>query len=121
MIVKLHSGDPDTVLLFDVEEPEGRRVAVVKGREQIVAAREPVDRAIAQARRSAELLLETVCGLDIDEAELTFGLKLTGEAGLFAIARAGAETHCTVTLRWTRRTAPPSATAASPPPPGSAP
>jgi hypothetical protein len=108
LLVKLESSDPDTLLLFDVEDPEGRRVAVVKGRERVVDAEESVNGAISQARRSAELLLETVHGLDIDEAELSFGLKLTGEAGLFAIARIGGETHCTVTLRWSRKTAGPS-------------
>jgi hypothetical protein len=107
VIVKLESADPDTLLLFDVEEPGGRRVAVVTGREQIAEAHESVTGAISQARRSAELLLETVRGLDIDEAELSFGLKLIGEAGLFAISKIGGETHCTVTLRWSRRTSEP--------------
>lgn len=107
MIVKLGSSDPDTLLLFDVEEPEGRRVAVVKGEGDLVEAQESVNGAISQARRSAELLLDTVRGLDIDEAELSFGLKLTGEAGFFAIARVGGETHCTVTLRWSRGNAGP--------------
>lgn len=104
MIVKLESTDPDTLLLFDVEEPGGRRVAVVKNRDQIAKAQESVNGAISQARRSAELLLHTVRDLDIDEAEVSFGLKLIGEAGLFAITRIGGETHCTVTLRWSRRT-----------------
>jgi hypothetical protein len=105
MIVKLGTDDPNTLLLFEVEEPGGRRVAVVKDRAQIVETQESVNGAISQARRSAELLLETVRGLDIDQAEVTFGLKLIGEAGLFAISKIGGETHCTVSLRWSRRAA----------------
>jgi hypothetical protein len=103
MIVQLESDDEATTLLFDVEEAGGRRTTVVNDRRQIVQAQESVDGAISQARRSAELLLATVRDLDIDEAEITFGLKLVGEAGLFAITKIGGETHCTIRLRWTRQ------------------
>ena len=36
-----------------------------------------------------------------DSVEVEFGLKVTGEAGVFAIAKAGAEANFRVKLQWT--------------------
>jgi Trypsin-co-occurring domain 1 len=106
VIVELHASD-DEVMLFDVTGAAGaggRKVAVERGDGlTVVAAERGLEQALDQARRTAASLLQIVATHEVDEAELRFGLRLTGEAGLFAITKIGGEAHCEIVLKWKRR------------------
>lgn len=64
---------------------------------------EPVEfaKALDTIRDAAGLLLETLVGLPQApaECELSFGVKLSSEAGVL-LAKAGAEANFTITLTW---------------------
>lgn len=107
MIVELHASDGEA-LLFDVPTTSaGRKIAVTtRAGEDVVAAERGLDQALDQAQHTASRLLRIVAAHDADEAELRFGLRLTGEAGLFAVTKVGGEAHCEVVLKWKRRDRP---------------
>ena len=104
MIVELSASDEEA-LLFDVSATSaGRKVAVTtRDGTAVVAAERGLEQAIDQAHRTVGSLLRIVAAHDVDEAELRFGLRLTGEAGLFAVTKVGGEAHCEVVLKWKRR------------------
>lgn len=55
--------------------------------------------------QAAEALIDSMEGLpaSINQVEMTFGLKVTGEVGNMAIAKAGGEVNFTVKLMWERQ------------------
>ena len=58
--------------------------------------------ALSGVKASARLLREQLNELEAEEVEVTFGLKTTGEAGLFAIGKVGMEANYTVKLKWSK-------------------
>lgn len=104
MLIRLDGGpgDATTDLLFEVPETGGRKAPVDSRGVDVVTAERTATSAVKQARHAAGTLLDAIRGLDVDEAEISFGLKMTGEAGLFAITRVGGEAQCTVRLKWSR-------------------
>jgi hypothetical protein len=101
-----------STLLVEVDESEisaqrgvqkaGIREATGK---TIAVAQNTFEQAIKQAiTHNAQTFLEAVLGLSIlpNEAEVSFGLKMTGEFGNVAVAKAGGEANYTVTLTWKR-------------------
>jgi hypothetical protein len=71
----------------------------------VLQARETFEEAVMETvRRNADAFVRTMRTLaePPSEAELAFGVKVTGEAGYSAVAKAGAESSYTVTLTWKR-------------------
>lgn len=108
------TAEDGSAILVEVEEAETYESGVVKA-----GLRGAVQEAIAQAQttfedglevvsRNAAAFIKKVRGLSDppDEVEVTFGLKATGEAGNFAVAKVGAEANYTVTLKWKREAKP---------------
>jgi hypothetical protein len=109
--VQFTSPDGDTMLV-EVEQDElssqqgiqkaGLREMVGK---TIAVAQTTFEHAIQQAiRYNAQAFLQSVTSLPIlpSEAEITFGLKITGEVGNVAVTKAGGETNYTIRLIWKR-------------------
>ena len=104
------TADDGGIILLEAEDEE---VLTQKG---VVKAglKEKVQEAVVQAQatfeeaimdtvgRNADAFIQTLRALPDppDEAEITFGLKGTGEAGNAAVAKAGAEGNYTVKLIW---------------------
>jgi hypothetical protein len=95
----------------DVEETWTTRGGVVKASLKdrahgaIAEAQDAFEAALQRAIRfNAGAMIEAIDGLDRrpDEVELAFGLKATGEAGNFAVAKAGGEANYAVKLTWKR-------------------
>jgi hypothetical protein len=73
----------------------------------VAVAQTSFEHAIQQAMRyNAQVFLQSVVSLPIlpSEAEITFGLKITGEIGNVAVGKAGGETNYTIRLTWKRET-----------------
>jgi hypothetical protein len=73
----------------------------------VAVAQTSFEHAIQHAMRyNAQVFLQSVVSLPIlpSEAEITFGLKITGEVGNVAVGKAGGETNYTIRLTWKRET-----------------
>lgn len=73
----------------------------------IAVAQTSFEHAIQQTiRYNAQVFLQSIASLQQlpNEAEITFGLKITGEIGNVAITKAGGETNYTIRLTWKRDT-----------------
>jgi len=73
----------------------------------VAVAQTSFENAVQQAMRyNAQVFLQSVISLPIlpSEAEITFGLKITGEVGNVAVGKAGGETNYTIRLTWKRET-----------------
>ena len=73
----------------------------------VAVAQTSFENAVQQAMRyNAQVFLQSVISLPIlpSEAEITFGLKITGEVGNVAVVKAGGETNYTIRLTWKRET-----------------
>jgi hypothetical protein len=73
----------------------------------VAVAQTSFEHAIQQAMQyNAQVFLQSVVNLPIlpSEAEITFGLKITGEVGNVAVGKAGGETNYTIRLTWKRET-----------------
>ena len=111
--IQFNSAD-GTSLLVEVDEDEissqqgiqkaGLREMVGKS---VVMAQTSFEHAIQHAiRYNAQVFLQSIVNLPIlpSEAEITFGLKITGEVGNVAVGKTGGETNYTVRLTWKRET-----------------
>jgi len=86
----------------EVEEPAGQApVAVGRGDEVAVEARESFEEAMAGIGPIAEGILAQTTGLGTapKEVEVSFGIKLSGKLGAI-LASTAAEAHIEVTLTW---------------------
>lgn len=92
-------------LLVEVDAPTTSVVKVSKkGDNAIIETNTKFQEALKNAKSSTVALLAELNDLPIDEMEVTFGLKSTGEAGFFAIGKLGLEANYQVTLKWKRST-----------------
>ncbi len=103
--------DDGSTILVEAAEQDAYQAGLVKSalgdrvRETVVEAKISFDQAMNAVQHSAATLIEKVRSLSDppDEVEITFGLKLSGDVGNFAIAKVGAESNYTVTLTWKRK------------------
>jgi hypothetical protein len=108
--IQFATADGATILIEVAEEDETYQPGVVKAglrdkaQEAVSQAGDTFEEGLEVVRRNATAFIKKVRGLSDppDEVEVTFGLKATGEAGNFAVAKVGAEANYTVTLKWKR-------------------
>ena len=111
--IQFRTEDGATVLV-EVAEQETIHAGVEraglkeKAAEAVSQAKTTFEDGLEILRRNADAFIKKVRDLSDppDEMEVTFGLKATGEAGNFAIAKAGAEASYTVKLTWKRESKP---------------
>ncbi|SRR6266496_5063628 len=109
--IQFISADGSTMLV-EVEEGEvssqkgvqkaGLRDMVGK---QVAVAQTSFEDAIQQViRYNAQAFMQAVRGLTVlpNEAEITFGLKITGQAGNVAVGQVGGEANYMIRLTWKR-------------------
>ena len=101
--VPLESGGS---MLMEVELDESEQQGMVPAArpgEMAVKAKQTFEEALEQIKPAADVVIEKLRGMSVkpDEMEVTFGLKMSAEAGAF-IASASTEANFTVLLRWTR-------------------
>ena len=91
----LENGD---TILVEVEET-GRMVRAARGDEPI-SSKMDFKKAFTSVKASIREVIAEFDDLLIEEAEIKFGIKATGEAGIFAISKVGGEMNYEVTLKW---------------------
>lgn len=91
-----------STILVESEEVEGGLVGVSQDGNVILEAGQKFTQALRSAKQSAIALVNEFRDLPIEEMEVTFGLKTSGEAGIFAIGKVGAESNFQVKLKWRR-------------------
>ena len=93
--------DENTTIL--VEAPEDAGGGVVKasrGSGEPVQSKLNFKQAFANVKGSIKAVMAEFDDLHVEEAEIKFGLKSIGEAGIFAIGKVGGEMNYEVTLKW---------------------
>jgi hypothetical protein len=67
----------------------------------IIPAAEKLEDAFRQAMPTLRSVVRSIHSLAPDEAQIEFGIKLSGEAGV-VVAKTSVEGHFTVTLSWSK-------------------
>jgi hypothetical protein len=88
-------------LLVEAEDQPGIVEASQEedGVEQVQADK-TFNEALAGVKSSVIAFRQELAVLEMDEVEVTFGIKVATSGGLFAVVRASAEVNYTVTLKW---------------------
>ena len=107
--IQFTTEDGGTILVETAEKETVQPGVVKAGLKQeaekaVAKAQATFEQGLEIVRHNATAFIKKVRGLSDppDEVEMTFGLKATGEAGNFAVAKAGAEANYTVKLTWKR-------------------
>ena len=91
--------DDGTTILIEVEEPEGIvKVSTKLG--ESVPSKLNFKQAFTSVRSSIKEVMAEFDDLHVEEAEIKFGIKSIGEAGVFAIGKIGGEMNYEITLKW---------------------
>lgn len=101
--VPLESGGS---MLMEVELDESEQQGMVPAArpgEMAAKAKQTFEEALEQIKPAADIVIEKLRGMSArpEEMEVTFGLKMSAEAGAF-IASASTEANFKVLLRWNR-------------------
>ena len=92
--------DDGLTVLIEVDETNGGIVNASRGGISVVETGKKFADAFASVRGSLRSIVVEFDALKIDEAEVKFGLKAVGEAGVFAVGKVGGEMNYEVTLKW---------------------
>lgn len=95
--------DGSTVLV-ETETPAGSVIRSGRSNVDIIQNSKNFMEALSSIRGSVSALYKELNALEIDEAEVKFGLKAVGEAGIFAVGKVGGEMNYEVTLKWKQPT-----------------
>ena len=97
--------DGSTVLV-EAETSPGGVVKASRGGVNVVEAGKKFTEALASIRGSLRALIEEMDALQIEGADVKFGIKAIGEAG-FAVGKVGGEMNYEVILHWKKPEAKP--------------
>lgn len=78
-----------------------------RGGVDVVQAGQRFNEALASVRGSLRALVAEMDALQVEAAEVRFGLKAVGEAGVFAVGKVGGEINYEVVLKWKKPEAKP--------------
>lgn len=97
--------DDGSSLLVEADEDYGEGIVkAARDQEgnQITKTNKRFVEALHGAKVSTLALIEELKDLPTNELEITFGLKTTGEAGIFAVGKVGMEANFEVKVKWKR-------------------
>jgi hypothetical protein len=89
-----------TTILVEADSSMGGVVKASRGGVDVVKAAQNFRTALTSVRGSLNALVAELDALHVEEAQVTFGLKAVGEAGVFAVGKVGGELNYEVTLKW---------------------
>lgn len=88
--------DDSTEVRFEIDSPHDWSPATGRGRPNVAGQ---VREAVTPAVEAAKTVLDQIAALKPDGVEVTFGIKVTGEAS-WVVAKAAAEGSFEVKLTW---------------------
>lgn len=97
--------DGNTTILVEAPEEKGRKVvrsSAEKGDVVKMKAKKSFGEALKEIRVQAKFLLNEIEELNVQEAEVKFGINTVGELGNMAIGKIGVGVNYEVTLKWRR-------------------
>lgn len=94
--------DDGTELLVETgDEQSGiQRASNDNAGNEVIPADKKFTEALAGVKSSVMVFRKELAALEMDEVEVTFGIKVATSGGLFAVVKASAEVNYTVTLKW---------------------
>lgn len=94
--------DGVTILIEASEDEKAEIVKAARNKEGnvIIRAKKSFSQALKEAKVQAQLLLQEIEDLQVNEAEIKFGLTTTGELGNLALGKIGLGVNYEVTLMW---------------------
>jgi hypothetical protein len=92
--------DDGSTILVETEEVSEDVVKASRGGVDVVKAGKNFTDALANIRSSLRALIMEMDSLQVGEAEVKFGLKAVGEAGVFAVGKVGGEMNYEIILKW---------------------
>lgn len=95
-----YTTDDGHVVLVEAEEVPQDVVKASRDGLDVVKAGQRFTEALASVRGSLRALVTEMNALEVEEAEVRFGLKAVGEAGIFAVGKVGGEMNYEITLKW---------------------
>ncbi len=93
-----------SLLLVEIDESAGQAIKASDADGNIIVkAERNFKDALKSVKSSVNALWQGLADFQVDEGEITFGIKTIGEVGVFAICKASAEANYEIRLKWTRR------------------
>jgi hypothetical protein len=95
--------DDKTTILIEAPEGEGGGLVLAANEEGGVAtvkANKTFAEALKNVNTQAKMLLKEVNDLQVEEAEIKFGINTVGELGNIAIGKVGVGVNYEITLKW---------------------
>lgn len=89
-----------STILVEAEAATGGVVRSSRGGMDVVQTGKKFSDALASIRGSLSAIVDELDALRVEEAEVKFGIKALGEAGVFAVGKVGGEMNYEVTLKW---------------------
>jgi hypothetical protein len=98
--------DDGSTVTFEADDATRGIVPAARGQEEVVRATETFEQALERIKPAVNTLRTYLDGLSANEVQVTFGLKVSAEAGMI-IASGAVEANYAVTLKWVNRKEPP--------------
>ena len=97
--------DDNTTILVEASDDDigGVVRATSAGDVARVKAKKTFRDAMKDIRVQARMLVDEINDLEVDEAEVKFGINTVGEVGTVAIAKVGVGVNYEVTLKWKKK------------------
>lgn len=71
----------------------------------VIESDKSFSKALTGVKSSVMAFRKELAALEMDEVEVSFGIKVVTSSGLFAVVKASAEVNYTVTLKWKKAVA----------------
>ncbi len=99
-----YSLDDGTTILVEVDQKRGGVVPASRtSGEKETGSKKKFTDALSSMRGSIKAMVKELNEMEIDEADIVFGIKATGEAGIFAVSKFGSEVNYQITIKWKRQ------------------
>lgn len=95
-----YTTEDGSIVLVETEGSAGTVTRGAQGGIDIVQSGRKFTEALGSIRSSLKAIVHEMDTLRVEEAEIKFGLKAIGEAGVFAVGKVGGEMNYEVTLKW---------------------
>jgi hypothetical protein len=100
-LVRFEGPEEGSELVVEVSDDSPGLELITRREDGVINARQRLQEALDSTLPTLRAVVGTVRSLAPHEVEIDFGMKFTGETGV-VVAKAVAEGHFTVRMRWTR-------------------